>query len=670
MRRETSYEAKIPMETSQYISKTYKQTRAIEEDSMNSNIKDIWQHKAEQAIENEMWEEAIYAFAKVQEHDKKKISSHEIKSLFYYAANEAIKNNLRESANLHCKLLGLDPKNSEATRNFALVLRRLRHNAAAETFIKKYILIKPNCANGYNTYATILIDRGDWSGGVKALKDALKIDPLHAEANSNLANRYHISAMLDQAFIYSSRALKSNPKSAAILLDHLTHLRRTCKLEDIEKINWLQLVKSMPQSIVDSSFLQLLVVAESTEQQIELCKTLKKWGKWQTDNSGNEQLDGWINEPIDKTDQIRIGLISADFRNHSVARFIWPLFEHLNPKEYQLFCFSTYQEDDEWRKKFQSHSAGFFDVEKLSPKQLSRKIRESRVHILFDLTGFTAGSRTAALATRAAGIQVSWLGFPGTTGLPTMDYLFLDKYLSPINRELISENVLMTNGTTVCFTGLMEVPITKSIPEEKRGYITLGTLNNSYKITRSTVSRWSRVMQKLPNAKFLFIRREFESYFLRENILQAFESNKISRNRIYFYNNRKDGRHYLDCYNELDITLDTFPVTGGTTTTDALWMGVPVVGLEGENIHQRVCSAILHHAGHPEWIARTDDEFVDIAINLANDRDLRINLRKSLREQIKNSKLCNSEQFANDFKEAINKLRPNIRIYQPSSHND
>ena len=167
-------------------------------------------------------------------------------------------------------------------------------------------------------------------------------------------------------------------------------------------------------------------------------------------------------------------------------------------------------------------------------------------------------------------------------------------------------------------------------------------------------------MQRIPNAHFLFVRREFESYYLRKNILNEFKQNGIESDRIHFYNNRKANRHYLDCYNELDFTLDTYPVTGGTTTTDALWMGVPVVGLEGSNVHQRVCSAILHHAGHPEWIAKTDDEFVEIAVKLANNQKDRIALRQSLRDEVRNSLLCDTKQFAKDFAACMDELRTEL----------
>ena len=160
-------------------------------------------------------------------------------------------------------------------------------------------------------------------------------------------------------------------------------------------------------------------------------------------------------------------------------------------------------------------------------------------------------------------------------------------------------------------------------------------------------------MEHLPDSRFLFVRREFESFTLRQNIIREFERRGVRSERIYFYNNRRESRNYLDTYNEIDMTLDTFPVTGGTTTTDALWMGVPVIGLEGENIHQRVSSSILHHAGHSEWVAKSPGEFIDISVSLGKDIEKRRFLRQALRSQLINSTLCRPKQFAIDFSRAI-----------------
>ena len=615
-----------------------------------------------QCVKESRWNDAIELYKQIEETTQTS-KTERVNHLFNAALQASNSNNNIETLILHCQLLGASPNHRDGLRNFAITLRRLEHYNAAKSYIDKYLELKPECANGLNTLGTILTNLGQNYAAIDAYKKSLKIDPQNPLANSNLANEYHLRAKIDLAFIHSSRAIAADPSQLELWLDHFTQLARVCAFDLIEKINWWALLRKLPAGWISSSFLNLLTLCVSKADQQIFKLIVKRWGDQKSQEASQQPLPTIRNLSSD-IQKLKIGFLSADFRNHSVARFIWPLFEHLDRNDFSLFCYSTYFKQDAWRQRFEENATAVHDVAALSPQDLCSLVRDDGIHVLFDLTGFTNGSRTGALAWRAAPIQVSWLGFPGTSGLPQMDYLFLDQYLAPSEPDLIHEKALITNGTTVCFSDLADIPITPIIPELQRGFLTLGTLNNSYKITRATISRWANVLHHLPTARFLFVRQEFQSYLLRRNILNEFRKLGIQEDRINFYNNRLVNRHYLDCYNEIDFSLDTFPVTGGTTTTDALWMGVPVVALEGPNIHQRVCSAILQHAGHPEWIAQTDDEFTDIALRLAENQNQRIELRQNLRQTLQNSLLCNPMQFAQDFKECMEKLR--IQLQQSS----
>lgn len=590
----------------------------------------------------------------------KKPSPQRIQEIFTAAATTAQQSRNRESIALHCKLLALDSRHTTGLRNGVIVLRRLKSYTTAERWMQRYLELKPNCKHGLNTYGTVLTDLGRHQEAIAAFQKVLEQDPDYADANSNLANEFHLLAQIDPAYYYSSRSVHLAPARLELLTDHLTQLRRVCEFNKLEKIDWWALLAQIHVENVSSVFLQALVLAEDPDDQQKLLHLVKHWGDHQSTLAARQPGSAPVDLPSDPTEALKIGFISADFRDHSVARFIWPLFEHLDRKRFSLYGYSSYRVNDNWRQRFEQSATAIRDVEHCSPIELQRIIQSDGVHILFDLTGFTRGSRTGLLAWRSSPVQVSWLGYPGSSGLPQMDYLFLDRYLAPSDPAMIREKVLISPGTTVCFSDIPEIPITPIIPELVRGYLTLGTLNNSYKITRRTMQRWSQVLKALPGAQFLFVRREFESFHLRANILSEFKQLGVATERIHFFNNRRVNRHYLDCYNELDFTLDTFPVTGGTTTTDALWMGVPVVALEGPNIHQRVCSAILHHAGHSEWIAKTDEEFVQIALQLALNQPQRVALRQSLRDELKQSLLCNTKQFVNDFASSMENLRNSL----------
>ena len=608
-----------------------------------------------QCIAQCQWLEAIELF-KLFEQRSKEPKAQRVKKLLNASVNAAMIDNFNDALPLHCQLLGAAPNHPHGLRNFAVVLRRLQHYGSAKLFIDKYLELNPKCTTGMNTLGTILNDLGQREAAMEVFTKILEIDPEHANANSNLAIQYHYLAKIDLAFIHSSRAVAANSLQADLLIDHFVQIGRVCDLDRREKVDWWAVLEQMPVSMISATLLQILTICESETDHLKFKRIVGKWGQHKALQATQQPLP-IPDDCLIPAQQMKIGFISADFRDHSVARFIWPLFQHLEQDEFSLFCYSTFYRQDSWRKYFEEKATAIRDVAALSPQELCNVVRDDGIHVLFDLTGFTSNSRIGALAWRAAPIQVSWLGFPGTSGLPQMDYLFLDRYLAPKDPGLIHEKSLFTKGTTICFSGLPEIPVTSTLPELRRGCLTMGTLNNSYKITRGTLKRWSSVLQKLPTAQFLFVRREFDSYLLRKNILDEFARLGINENRIHFYDNDSDGRHYLDCYNEIDISLDTFPVTGGTTTTDALWMGVPVVTIEGSNIHQRVCSSILRHAGYPEWIAQTDEEFVDIALNLANNQKSRINLRQNLRINLKNSLVCDTLQFSNDFKDCMSNLR-------------
>jgi len=591
------------------------------------------------------------------ERQRGKPSAARIQQLFQAAASSAQANRNQESIALHCQLLGADPRHTSGLRNGAIVLRRLKATSTAERWMQRYLSLKPNCKHGLNTYGTVLTELGRHGEAIAAFQKVLKLDPDYADANSNLANEHHLLAQIDPAYYYSSRSVFLAPDRIDLLTDHLTQLRRVCSFHKLDQIDWWAVLERVPRESISSVFLQALVLAEQPEDQAKLLQLVNHWGDHQAAIAARQPGPAAVPLSLQPGQPLRIGFISADFRDHSVARFIWPLFEHLHRSRFELYAYSTYRMNDAWRQRFEQSANAIRDVGHCSPLELQRIIQADQIHVLFDLTGFTRGSRTGLLAWRSAPVQVSWLGYPGSSGLPQMDYLFLDRHLTPADPSLIREQALISPGTTVCFSEIPAIPITPIIPELKRGFLTLGTLNNSYKITRNTMQRWAAVLSALPTAQFLFVRREFESHHLRTNILEEFSRLGIDPQRIHFFNNRRANRHYLDCYNEIDVTLDTFPVTGGTTTTDALWMGVPVVALQGPNVHQRVCSAILHHAGHPEWIASNDEQFLEIALQLAADQPTRIRLRQTLRQELQASLLCNTRQFAADFAATMDSLR-------------
>ena len=563
----------------------------------------------------------------------------------------------------HILAITTDPENQDAKRNLCILLKRIGNTNEAELLIRDYLEKVPNSADGWNTLGTILIEQSRLEESSEAYRKAISLDPENSAPHSNLASIFHISGLIDPAFIYSSKAVSLNPDTPEFWLEHLTQSRRVCDFDRQRKINWWKVALKSDFSAIGQAFLQLLVGVDSDLEQKEMKKLQKHWASIAENRA---IITNTLNTSTNlrKDSKINIGLISSDFKDHSVARFIWPLFKHINKERYALHCYSGENVNDRWQQRFIENSTKFRDMSKKNDKDYILQIQQDDIDILFDLTGFTKGSKTNLFANRICKFQASWLGYPGSTGLRAMDFIFVDKYLKPDSDDLITESTLETRGSSVCFAGMEEVKVSDSLPEDIRGFITFGSLNNPYKFTEIMISNWAAIMKAVPKSRFLFVRREFQSYYLRQNIEKAFEKHGIKKSRLYFYNNREANRHYLDCYNEIDITLDTYPVTGGTTTVDSLWMGVPVVAKRGKNIHQRVSSAILSHAGRSAWISNTDEDYIKIAIKLAGDHDNRLENKRKLRQEIKTSDLCDEEKFVQDFCTAIDET---ISSAQPHS---
>ncbi|HEX2817091.1 MAG TPA: hypothetical protein VHN39_11885, partial [Phenylobacterium sp.] len=273
--------------------------------------------------------------------------------------------------------------------------------------------------------------------------------------------------------------------------------------------------------------------------------------------------------------------------------------------------------------------------------------------MLIELGGSTHMNRLDVMAFRPAPKQASWLGYPHSAGLSTIDYLITDPYNTPPRRDLLVEEPLMMPHSWIALGRMIfndAHVITPGLPEDRAGLITFGTANNPHKYNREMFAVWSQVLRGAPGSRFMFIRPEGGSATFRHNVLAEFERGGIAPERIVFSNVR--GAH-MPFYNDVDISLDTFPLTGGTTTTEALWMGVPVVSLIGEAFFERLSGSILANCGLADLTTGDKGEFVRLAVALAADKPRRMALRETLRNRMKSGPLGQTEQFAQDFYDLI-----------------
>ena len=358
--------------------------------------------------------------------------------------------------------------------------------------------------------------------------------------------------------------------------------------------------------------------------------------------------------PRSRHSKVRLGIVSSDLRSHSVAKFVRPLLENYDRDDFEIFCYSPLDApNDPVQQHIKTLVSDFQIVRDKTDRQLAEKIQGDEIDILFDLNGFTMDSRIKVLAYKAAPVQIAWIGYPFTLGIDTVDYIVVDPYLKPLNEDWMVEKCLVMPEVTWCFGGLDSEPISERPPLERNGVVTFGSQNNPYKLTRKTIALWSEVMNRVPGSRFLYVRPEGDSPILCSNLVKEFGRHGIGPDRLFFVNNRRLGISNLGYYDEMDITLDTFPLTGGTTTCEALLMGVPVVSKVGPSMHQRLSHTILSNVGLEELSVETDEQYVETAVELANNVDTLVFLRAELRGALLKSPLCQAKDYADNFCEQM-----------------
>jgi protein O-GlcNAc transferase len=394
---------------------------------------------------------------------------------------------------------------------------------------------------------------------------------------------------------------------------------------------------------------QLSAVADDADRH-ELLEQHRLWGR-EAERAAAEQP---VRQPPPRAadGRIRLGLMSSDLRQHPVGYFALPLFQDVDPRfDLYVYSFNTGQEDA--TQRFMASKSTFRWRPEIRARDAAQMIADDQLDLLIELGGSTYMNKLEVMAYRPAPKAASWLGYPHSAGLSTIDYLVVDPYVMPENAGLILEKPLMLPNAWYPLGASAFRPEPAANPEPpvaRNGYVTFGTANNPQKYTPMVLAAWARVMRETPDSRFLFVRPEGGTASFRTNICAAFAAGGVSADRIDFAPVR--GAH-LPFYNQIDITLDCFPQTGGTTTCEALWMGAPVVTLVGGGVFERLSYSTLMNLGLEELCARTVDHYVAAAVKLAADPARIAELRSGLRARMQASPLGQTQQWAQDFYRAV-----------------
>lgn len=454
---------------------------------------------------------------------------------------------------------------------------------------------------------------------------------------------------LTEAIECYQQTLREAPGNIAILNNLANTLQAAGRFAEANKI-YLTLLKGAKPPLawrVASNYLAGLQY--QPEYSAEMLKVLtgELGRQYGTEEKWGEATD--INGPV------RIGFVSADLCDHPVGLFLLPLLTHLDRSRFVPILYSTGGRADHTAHALRS-IAEWRDVANLDHNALLAQLRAERLHVLVDLAGHTAGNRLPVFARRAAPIQISWLGYFATTGIPAMDAVFMDEWHAPLGAETqFTERLIRFPHSRFCYSPVPFAPEVSAPPCLDRGFVTFGSFNNTSKLNSDVLAVWAEILRSVPDSRLVLKWPTFADQAYARSVTNALVARGIEPGRVEL-RGRSSHAEMLAEYADIDIALDPFPFTGGHTSCEALWMGLPVVTLPGRRPVSRQTLCFLSTIRMSELVASDPGDYVKIAVGLASEPGRLMRLRGSLRQRMRESPLMDAQRYARDFQAAILEL--------------
>ncbi len=374
---------------------------------------------------------------------------------------------------------------------------------------------------------------------------------------------------------------------------------------------------------------------------------------WDRVHGGKDKLSAFSHvRNGDPRRRLRIAYISPAFRFHVISFFMEPILRHHDRERVEVFCYAEVAQPDDFTERLKGMVDGWRSTVGMDDEAVARMIHDDRIDILVDLAGHTNNSRLKALAYKPAPVQATYLGYFSTTGMAAMDYWLTDEVLHPAGtKELATEALYRLPRCCVCYQP--PDPSPEVAPAREDVAITFGSFNDLLKTTPRAIALWSRVLQNVPGSRLLLKTGALADARIRETVQQRFAAHDIGPERLILRPQIQSHYEHMASYGAIDIALDTVPRTGGTTTADALWMGVPVVSLAGDLFIERLSATMISAVGAGELIADSEDAYVEKAVALAGDAPRRKRLRETLRPRMAASALCDGPGMARAMEDAF-----------------
>jgi protein O-GlcNAc transferase len=566
-----------------------------------------------------------------------------------------LKGQLNDAIECYRRALALRPGYPNALNNLGQAMAVLGQFEEAIKLHKRALALQPDDPESLNYLSVAFLGASEFDQAIACCRKAVALKPDYFLAHCNFGMALACKCRLDEAVDCYRRALALKPNSFQ------AHNSLGIALGEMGQVDeaiasYRRALAIKPDCATAHSNILLTMLYQPTFNAGGLLAESRDW-----DRRHAQALERSIVPAANECDperRLRVGYVSPDLRDHCVGRYLLPLLAAHDRGAVEVFCYAQVPHPDEVTAKVRALADQWRSTVGLTDQQLADVIRQDGIDILVDLAGHTANNRLLVFARRPAPVQINYMGYPATTGLAAMDYRFTDALADPVGGDVDSfyaEKLIRLPQSTWCCPEPENAPPVTNLSAVRTGRVMFGSFNNFAKVNEPLLKLWAKILQATPSSRLLLKAKGLASEAVRKWVREVMSQNGIESDRIELSSFVSAADH-LARYGQVDIALDTYPYHGTTTTCEALWMGVPVVSLAGENHVSRVGVSLLTNVGRPELVARTPAEYVKIAAGLAADLPRLAEIRSTLRERMRQSPLMDARRFACDVEEAYRNI--------------
>ena len=551
---------------------------------------------------------------------------------------------LADAAQGYRAILARAPQHADSLNLLGVIAMQSGDLPAALALVQRAVVLRPDAAVCRNNLGQVLERHGRDDEAARCYEAAIALDPAYAEAHNNLGVlRARRDRLADADALYR-KAIELEPEYAEPYTNRGNLLKDRGEL-DAAIACYRRAIDIRPDLSQLHSNLLLTLHYHSGCSPADLLREHRAWAERHVAPlAAARRPHANAAEPERR---LRIGYVSADFREHPVARFMLPLLREHDRRQFEVFAYSDVAAPDPVTGMVRRHVDQWRDVATLGDAQLAEAVRADGIDVLVDLAAHSGHNRMLTFARKPAPVQVTYLAYCSTTGQDAIDYRVTDRFLDPPGEaSCYTETSLQLPHCYWCYSA---PPLGRAMTERLVGPPTFGCLNNFAKVTDATLALWTRLLARVPEARLLVYARA-EPH--RERVRRALRGAGLDEARAAFvgYQSLAD---YLDTYREIDIALDPHPYGGGTTSCDALWMGVPVVTLAGRTAVSRAGTTLLRNVGLDDLVAHSAEQYVELAADLIRDAERLAELRRELRARLEASPVMDARLFARDFEAVL-----------------